>query len=57
MDKLNVSTLFLSASSPNPTRRFSLVPPFTKSTPPSPSSAPTTLRRKSMVDSPAVSER
>ena len=55
MDKLNVNTLFLSAPSPNPTRRFSLVPPFTKSTPSSPSSTPTTLRRKSMVESPAVS--
>ncbi len=55
MDKLNVSALFLSASSPTPARRFSLVPPFTKSTPSSPSSTPT-IRRKSMVDSAAVSE-
>lgn len=55
MDKLNMNTLFLSPSSPNPTRRFSLVPPFTKSNSSSPTSTPTTLRRKSMVESPAVS--
>ncbi|CAF0962234.1 unnamed protein product [Adineta steineri] len=56
MDKLNVSTLFLSTPTPNPTRRFSLVPPFTKSTPPSPSSTSAALRRKSMIESPVVAE-
>jgi hypothetical protein len=55
MDKLGVGTLFLSAASPMPTRRFSLVPPFTKSTPSSPSTTPTNLRRKSMIESIAVS--
>jgi hypothetical protein len=55
MDRLSVNTLFLSAASPMPTRRFSLVPPFTKSTPSSPSTTPNSLRRKSMIESAAVS--
>ncbi len=55
MDKLSINTLFLSAASPVPTRRFSLVPPFNKSTPSSPSTTPTNVRRKSMFDTPAVS--
>ncbi|CAF0892573.1 unnamed protein product [Rotaria sordida] len=50
MDKLSVNTLFLSAASPIQTRRFSLVPPFHKSTPSSPITTPTNLRRKSMFE-------
>jgi hypothetical protein len=56
MDKLSVNTLFLSAASPNAVRRLSLVPSFTKSTPSSPTSTPTALRRKSMIEPPAVSD-
>ncbi|CAF3370721.1 unnamed protein product [Rotaria sp. Silwood1] len=54
--ELNVNALFLSAPSSNTTRRLSFVPLFTKSTPSSPSPTPTTPRRKSMVESPAVAE-
>jgi hypothetical protein len=54
MDKLSINTLFLSAASPIPTRRLSLVPSFTKSTA---STTPTSLRRKSMIESPAVSKQ
>ncbi|CAF1281506.1 unnamed protein product [Adineta ricciae] len=57
MDKLNVSSLFLSTPAPNLTRRFSLVPPFAKSTPPSPSSTPNVLRRKSMIESTVAEAR
>ena len=56
MDKLSVNSMFLSAASANPVRRLSLVPPFTKTTPSSsPTSTPSSLRRKSMVEAPAVS--
>ncbi|CAF0920369.1 unnamed protein product [Rotaria sordida] len=55
--ELNVNALFLSApSSSNTTRRLSLAPLFTKSTPSSPSLTPATPRRKSMVESAAVTE-
>ena len=57
MDKLGVNTLFLSATSSNPTRRFSLVPPFTKSnSSSSPTNTPTGFRRKSMIEPAAVSD-
>ncbi|CAF0915654.1 unnamed protein product [Adineta steineri] len=56
MDKLSINTLFLSAVSPSSNRRFSFIPPFTKSTPSSLSTTPTNLRRKSMIDSLTVAE-
>ena len=54
MDKFNISSLFLSAKSPSPARRFSLAPSFQKSIASS-SPPPTNVRRKSMFDTSMVS--
>lgn len=55
MDRLSINSLFPPAAHPVQSRRFSLIPPFTKSTPSSPSNTPSNQRRKSMIESLVVS--